>query len=215
MSTRQQNARMTVRTNGSSPAGRYASSRALTSVCEVAIESELDSHVDVPPTFAMTPESVAAPSLMWALTVIAVGTSCATMVPPARSSGVALSEEGIQLVVVGQVCKQSRATSASSPPSLDATLAIEVGNPRPGPVSVYPDRLILVAPGGVSARVSTREAVDPLSIESGTTVPVTLHFTVAGANCSQEMQLDASSALQWQGRPITVSAIRFVPIAPR
>jgi hypothetical protein len=137
------------------------------------------------------------------------------MVPPARSSGIALSEEGIQLAVVGQVCKQSRATSAPSPPLLDVTLAIEVGNPTPGLVSVYPDRLVLVAPGGVFARASTSEAVNPLSVDGGTTVPVTLHFKVMGATCSQEMGLDARSALQWQGRPVTVSAIRFVPIAPR
>src|SRR5437016_2632656 len=91
---------------------------------------------------------VAPLSLIHALMVIAVGTGCAAMVAPARSSGIALSEEGIQLAVVGQVCKQSRSTSASTAPLLDATLAIEVGNPTPGLVSVYPDRLILVAPGG-------------------------------------------------------------------
>ena len=157
-------------------------------------------------------------SLIHALMVIAIGVGCAgcaAMLAPARSSGIALSEEGIQLAVVGQVCKQSRSTSASSPPLLDATLAIEVGNPTPGLVSVYPDRLILVAPGGVSARASTPQGSNPLSVESGTTVPVRLHFTLAGANCSQEMQLDASSALESQGRPVTVSAIRFLPVAPR
>jgi len=164
------------------------------------------------------PKQISRLSLIHALMVIAIGVGCAgcaAMVAPARSSGIALSEEGIQLAVVGQVCKQSRSTSASSPPLLDATLAIEVGNPTPDLVSVYPDRIILVAPGGISVRASAPQGGNPLSVEGGTTVPVTLHFTVAGANCSQEMQLDAGSALQSHGRAVTVSAIRFLPVAPR
>ena len=193
---------------------RHVSSRDLTSVCAVAIESQLDSQFDVPLAVAMTPQCLASKSLLRALALIAVGTGCATLAPPARSTGAALSEEGIEIAIVGQFCKQSRGTSASRAPSLDETLVVEVGNPTPDPVSVDPDKLILITPGGGSVRGPTPAAAGPLSVDGGTTVPVTLHFTVTGANCSQEMQLDAGSSLQWQGRRVTVSAIRFVPIAP-
>jgi hypothetical protein len=146
--------------------------------------------------------------------LMVVGFGCATMAPPARSSGASLSDEGISLAVVGQTCADHRAPGGSPSPSLDATFAIEVGNPTPQPVSVHPERIILRAPGPVSPQSFKRDDDQSDLVEGGTTQPFKVRFVASGVTCSQEMQLDSGSALEWRGRPVRLPAVRFVPVAP-
>ncbi len=117
------------------------------------------------------------------------------------------------MAVVGQTCAEIRPAGVSSA-SLEATFAVEVGNPTPQPVTVRPERMILRAPGPITPQSFKRADGQTDAVEGGTTQPFTLRFVAPGVTCSQEMQLDSSSALEWRGGPVTLSAVRFVPSAP-
>jgi hypothetical protein len=137
------------------------------------------------------------------------------MLPPARSSGATLSEDGISLAIVGQTCAELRSGGASPSLSMEMTLAIEVGNPTPEPVGVHPERMMLLAPGPVAPRFLKREDGQPVAVTGGTTAPLTVQFVAPGVTCSQEMVLDSSSALEWRGQRVVLSAVRFVPVSVR
>ncbi len=148
------------------------------------------------------------------LVVLVLGAGCAKMLPPARSSGATLSDEGISLAVVGQRCAEVRPAGATGSPSLEATLAIEVGNPTPEPVTVHPERLMLLAPGPIAPRFLNAEDSQPVSVPGGTTEPFTVQYVAPGVMCSHEMRLDSSSALEWNGRPVVLSTVHFTPVEP-
>ncbi len=136
------------------------------------------------------------------------------MLPPARSSGATLSDEGISLAIVGQRCSEVRPAGTTASPSLEATLAIEVGNPTPEPVIVHPERMMLLAPGPIGPWFLKREDGQPVSIEGGTTQPFTVQYSVPGVTCSHEMRLDSRAALEWNGRPVVLPAVHFTPVEP-
>jgi len=146
--------------------------------------------------------------------LLVAATGCGTMLPPAHSSGAAFSEEGVVLAVVGQSCQQSPDANQTSKTRLDATFAIEVGNPSRVPLTVHPDRFALVVPDGTEVRTSTPEAAQSVAVESGTTSRLLLRF-VANGNCSQELRLVPTAAIEMRGRPINIDPVRFVPVAPR
>ena len=147
------------------------------------------------------------------LMALGLGSGCAKMLPPARSSGATLSDDGISLAVVGQTCADLHPGGAPPSLSIEMTLAIEVGNPTPEPVGVHPERMMLLAPSPVAPRFLKREDSQPMAVTGGTTAPFTVHFVAPGVKCSQEMQLDSSSALEWRGGPVILSAVRFVPVS--
>ena len=135
------------------------------------------------------------------------------MLPPARSSGATLSDHGISLAVVGQTCTDLHTAGAPASASLETTLAIEVGNPTPEPVTVHPERMILRAPGPIAPRTSQREDSQPAAVQGGSTQPFTVRFVAPGATCSQEIELDSSAALEWRGERVVLSPVRFVPVS--
>jgi hypothetical protein len=147
--------------------------------------------------------------------VLGVGAGCATkMLPPARSSGASLSDEGISLAVVSQSCAEVHSTGAPASVSLEATLAIEVGNPTPESVIVRPDKMMLLAPGPIAPRFSKGEDSQPVSVPGGTTQPFTVLYVAPGITCTHEMRLDSRTALEWNGRPVALSAVHFTPVEP-
>jgi hypothetical protein len=162
----------------------------------------------------MTLASRLAAALVHLLVAIGLGTGCAKMLPPARSSGATLSDDGISLAVVGQTCAELRPAGVSVPPSVEMTLAIEVGNPTPEPVGVNPERMMLFAPGPIAPRFLKREDSQPVAVNGGTTAPFTVQFVAPGVMCSQEMRLDSSSALEWRGQKVVLTPVNFTPIAP-
>src|SRR5581483_7265410 len=129
----------------------------------------------------MTPGHGSAAALVSLSIALGLGAGCATMSPPARSSGVTLSDEGISLAVVGQTCAERPGAGAS--PSADTTLSIEVGNPTPEPVTVYPERMHLRARGPVGSRPVKGEDNQPRTVDGGTTEPFTIRFVAPGAWC--------------------------------
>ena len=147
--------------------------------------------------------------------LLLAATGCGTsMLPLARSSGAAFSQEGVVLAVVGQTCQPSPDATQPSKTRLDATFATEVGNPTRGSLTVHPDGFVLTVADGTSVRTSTPEAAQAVSVESGTTTRFMLRF-VANGSCSQEMRLVPSAAIELRGSPILIDPVRFVPVAPR
>jgi len=147
--------------------------------------------------------------------LLLAATGCGTsMLPLARSSGAAFSQEGVVLAVVGQTCQPAPAADQPSKARLDATFAIEVGNPTRGSLTVHPDGFVLTVADGTSVRTLTPEAAQPVSVESGTTSRLMLRF-VANGSCSQEMRLVPASAIELRGSPIVIDPVSFVPGAPR
>jgi hypothetical protein len=140
--------------------------------------------------------------------------ACGGLLPPARSSGARFSEEGVLLAVVGQSCKPSPAAQPQGLPQLEATLAIEVGNPSRGALTVDPARFLLVVGEGTPVPTSTTDAGPPASVEPGTTARFLVHFVARGA-CTQEMQLLPSSAIESRNGAINIAPVRFVPVEAR
>jgi hypothetical protein len=162
----------------------------------------------------LAPRSV--PALVQMLMALGLGAGCATkMLPPARSSGATLSDEGISVAVVGQRCAEVHPAGASASVSLEATLAVEVGNPTPEPVTVYPEKMMLLVPGPIAPHFSKREDSQAVSISGGTTQPFAVQYVAPGITCTHEMRLDSTTALEWNGRPVVLSAVRFTPTEPQ
>lgn len=163
----------------------------------------------------MTPVPRSAAALVHLLVILGLGVGCATkMLPPARSSGATLSDDGISLAVVAQSCAEIHAAGTPDSVSLEATLAIEVGNPTLEPVTVHPEKMLLLAPGPIAPRFLKREDGQVVSIPGGTTQPFTVQYVAAGITCAHEMRLDSRTALEWNGRPVVLSAVHFTPIEP-
>jgi len=162
----------------------------------------------------MSAASCSLVALIHLLVVLVLGAGCAKMLPPARSSGATLSDEGISLAVVGQSCAEVRPAGATTPPFLEATLAIEVGNPTPEPVTVHPERMMLLAPGPIAPRFLKREDSQVVEVTGGSTQPFTVQYVAPGVTCSHELRLDSRAALEWRGQPVVLSALHFTPIEP-
>jgi hypothetical protein len=140
-------------------------------------------------------------------------TDCSKPLPPVRGTGLVFSEEGIHLAVVGQSCSHDGLPEGAKKGFVDATVAIEVGNPTSSPVAVYRDRFVLVPSNGSTVRTYTPAAAEGMSVETGVTVAFTLSFMVRRASCSQQMRLEPDSALEFRGRPINIGAVQFVSAA--
>jgi hypothetical protein len=148
--------------------------------------------------------------------LLLIGVSnCGSMLPLARSSGAAISDEGVIFAVTGQSCKQSPDPSQPSKTLLDASFAIEVGTSTLDPVTVRPERFLLTVSERPAVRIPTREAGELTVVETGTPFHFVLRFTAPDVSCSQEMRLAANAALELRGRPINIDAVRFVPGEPR
>jgi hypothetical protein len=153
-------------------------------------------------------------ALLLALVLTGAAFGCAGMRPPARTSGATFSDDGVQLAVVGQRCSQVPDPKHPRKRLLDATFAIEVGNPTYGTVVVHPSRMILVMPGEVAMRPTVVGAVDVVAVETGITSPFVLRFVAEGISCAQELRLEPNTALELNGQPIVIAPIRFVPGSP-
>ncbi len=136
------------------------------------------------------------------------------MLPLARGGGANLSDEGVLFAVVGQKCKATPDSSSAGNTAVDATFTVEVGNPTLRPLTLRRSGFVLAIAGRASTQAPVRdESIQPDSVESGTTSRFQLRFLGAGT-CTDEMELRPDAALELQGRPVQVGAIRFVPVAP-
>ena len=145
------------------------------------------------------------------LALLAVASCGGGMLPLARNSGAAFSEEGVVLAVIAQNCRQAADPSHPGKTLLDASFAVEVGSSTPAPVAVRPGRFVLGVSDRSVAPTPTPEQADMTLVETGTTFRFLLHFFAPGVRCSQEMRLVPDSALEIRGQPVKIDAVRFVP----
>ena len=85
-------------------------------------------------------------------------TGCVPALAPVRGAGMVLSSEGIPLAVVGLDCSGPGNVRAADVDLVDATIAIEVGNPTNSSVMVRPDDSCCASDGRPSATPRGRVA---------------------------------------------------------
>jgi hypothetical protein len=136
------------------------------------------------------------------------------MRPLARGGGASLSSEGVLFAVDGQTCKEVPDSSQPGKSVVDATFALEVGNPTHYPLTFDRAGFLLMVSDRTSVRTpAPDESTEPMAVEPGTTSRFELRFLASGT-CTQEMVIMPNSAIELRGREVQIKAIRFVPEAP-
>jgi hypothetical protein len=151
-------------------------------------------------------------SLLRYLFVMAAA-SCSSTLPLARGGGAIFSDEGVLFAIDGQRCKQMPDSSQPGKTLVDATLALEVGNPTNLSVTFEPAGFVLMVSDRASVpKTAGDESTEPMSVPAGSSSRFELRFLASGT-CTQEMVLEPKSAIKLSGRPVQIKAIRFVPVA--
>jgi hypothetical protein len=145
---------------------------------------------------------------------LALMPACALTLPPAaRNSGPAVSSEGVQLAVVGQLCTESNDVEDD----LDSDhagllLTVEVRNTTNEPAMVDRDRFLLVAPDNGSLSPLTIRRHRPQLIGAGQSRSFELHFEPYGWNqCFHRLQLRANSGVILGDKVVHPGPVSFVP----
>ena len=146
--------------------------------------------------------------------LLALAPACAlTLQPAARNSGPAVSREGVQVAVVGQLCTES----SDVEDDLDSDhagiiLTVEVRNTTAEPVTVDRDRFLLLAPDNRSLSPLRIGRYRPQSIGAGEVRSFELRFEPYGWNqCFHQMQLRANSGVILGDKVVHPGPVSFVP----
>jgi hypothetical protein len=144
--------------------------------------------------------------------VLALCPACASLGPPARTSGPSVSPEGIELVVAAQSCTQSTDTDWPDEDLAEAVLDVRVRNGTDAALTVRRDDFRLVTLDGYVLRASSWDAAKPLVVVGGETRAFELRFQSRGSlTCDRELRLDPRAGLVVGRRPASVEPVRFVP----
>jgi hypothetical protein len=146
--------------------------------------------------------------------VLALAPACALTLPPAaRNSGPAVSREGVQLAVVGQLCTES----SDVEDDLDSdhagiTLTVEVRNTTNEPAMVYRDRFLLFAPDNGSLSPLAIRRHRPQLVGAGQARSFELRFEPYGWNqCFHQLRLRANSGVILGNKVVHPGPVTFVP----
>jgi hypothetical protein len=132
--------------------------------------------------------------------------------PPIRSSGSAVSKEGIQLSVLRQSCSETVQPKEPGNDLVEVLVDAEVRNDLSEPIMVHRDGFRLAAPDGSAIRTSTWFAIHPITVESGQAQTFQLRFMARGGlSCWKEMALKAFSAVTLATVPVEIGSVRFIP----
>jgi hypothetical protein len=146
------------------------------------------------------------------LVPLAGASACASMQPPAHTTGPALSREGVQLAIDRQACVQTKEPDFYGNDLVEETLDIEVQNRTGEPVTIHRDAFRLLEPDGVGLATVTWRAVDPVTVGAGHSRTFELRFMTRGSlECGREMGLQAESGVVLRDHPVHLQGIRFVP----
>jgi len=142
----------------------------------------------------------------------ALFSACASLGPPARTSGPSVSTEGIELAVAAQSCMQSSDTDWPEEDLTETVLEVHVSNGTDSALTVRRDDFRLLTPDGYALRASSWGAVAPLVVVGRETRAFQLRFLARDSSrCRRELRLDPRGGLVVGGRPATVTPVRFVP----
>jgi hypothetical protein len=160
-----------------------------------------------PVPMSAIPRAAAARALTLAL---AVTPACASLGPPARTSGPSVSSEGVELAVAAQSCTQS--ADPDWPVLGEAVLEIHVRNGTAAPLTVRRDDFRLVTPDGSALRSRSWGAVQPLVVGGGETSAFELRFqSYDSLACERELWLEPRAGLVVGRTPAAIEPVRFVP----
>jgi hypothetical protein len=138
--------------------------------------------------------------------------ACASMQPPAHTTGPALSREGVQLAVNWQACVQTKEPDFYGNDLVEETLDVEVQNRTADPVTIHRDAFRLLEPDGVGLATVTWRAIDPVTVGAGQSRTFELRFMTRGnLECGREMGLEADAGVVLRDHPVHLQAIRFLP----
>jgi hypothetical protein len=144
--------------------------------------------------------------------ILALAPACASLGPPARTSGPSVSPDGIRLEVAAQSCTQSSDTELPEQDLGEAVLEVHVSNGTAAPLTVRRDDVRLVTPDGYALRSSSWGAAKPLVVVGGETRSFELRFQARGSlTCGNELRLDARAGLEVGSRTAAIDPVRFVP----
>jgi len=143
--------------------------------------------------------------------LLAVG-ACATLAPPAQSTGPARSDKGIQLAVVRQGCSQTQEPDQYGWDLVEENVEIEVRNASPEPATVHREQFRLLGPDGSALRTLTWRAADPLMVAGGQVQTFELRYmTHGGLACTGEMRLDPGSGITLRESAVALRPVSFIP----
>ena len=157
-------------------------------------------------------------SLRLGAVLLALGpaAACAGLVPPARSSGVAKSPDGVAISVARQQCTQIAEPDWPGNDLVEEVLEVEVKNASAAPLAVHRDAFRLLTPDGGAVRTVTWRADEPIVVATGETQAFELRFMVRGGlECTGEMRLDPDSGMSAGNHVVTVETVSFVPCRKR
>jgi hypothetical protein len=135
------------------------------------------------------------------------------LAPPAKSSGPAVSREGVQVAVVGQLCTQSTDYEDDiDSDHANVDVKVEIRNTTTDPVTIDKDRFRLVARDNSALDPLTFGRDRPFEVKGGETRSFELRFQPYGTNqCLHGMQLKANSGIVIRDKVVPLSAVSFVP----
>jgi hypothetical protein len=143
---------------------------------------------------------------------LALTPACASLGPPARTSGPSVSSEGVELAVVAQSCTQSGDPDWPDDFLGEAVLEIRVRNGAPAPLTVRRADFRLVMPDGSALRTRSWGAFKPLVVGGGEASAFELRFQAYnGLTCDRELLLDPRVGLVVGRTPAAIEPVRFVP----
>jgi hypothetical protein len=147
---------------------------------------------------------------------LALAPACAGLVPPARSSGPAISPQGVQIAVVKQQCTQTQEPDQPDNDLAEEIVDVQVRNVAAGPVMIVRTDFRLLTPDGFALKDATWGSADPLVVNGGDTRVFELRFMSRGSlECGRELELDAGTGVSLGKTPVKLSTVRFVPRSSR
>jgi hypothetical protein len=148
-----------------------------------------------------------------AVGVIALALSaCATLHPPAKTTGPAASGDGVELAVVRQSCQRSHSPDQPDTYLIEETIELEVRSSTP--LEIRRDAFRLVTPGGASLHSVTWGSAEPLAVAASQPQKFELRFQANGArDCTDPVKLMPEQAVRRAGTPVALGEITFTPVA--
>jgi len=126
-----------------------------------------------------------------------------------------MSQEGIQVAIVGERCYVNRSGEAFpttvSDDQLNLAMRVQIQNGASHTAALSMDKIRLSeTTGGAPTTMAPRER-ESLSLLPGATTVVLLDFEQSGAlDCHHEMSLDLGTALRIEGGQVSLEPIRFL-----
>jgi hypothetical protein len=144
------------------------------------------------------------------LSLAASSLSACALKPPVRSSGPAVSHDGIALAVVQQRCEQTKEPDWQDD-LVEVLVRVQLHNPTSEAATVQRTDFRLIGDERFALRTLTWGAAEPVSVPPGSDRTFELRFMARGAvECRREMRLDAGGGVVTRNGPVRLPAVTFL-----